>query len=801
MNPWLWTYHGYEPGQEGVREALCTLGNGYQATRGSLPESGADGTHYPGTYLAGVFDRLRASVDGQTVENESLVNTPNWLVLRVTGPEGQLFDCDTSEVLDHLIELDIRRALLTRRSRLRDDDGRVLAVTQRRFVSLRDPHVAALETTLVAENWSGQIVVESAIDGRVTNSGVARYAALGSDHLVGVDSRQPSDDVVSLEVETSDSKVRIAVAARTAILDEQLARAVKRSTTTDDRYAAQDLAIEMVEGVEATIDKVAATYTGRDVGIYEPLSEAEDTVVNVVSSFPDLLERHVVSWSHAWERGRIDLRDGEGHTGRVLNLHIFHLLQTASKNTTSLDVGVPARGLHGEAYRGHIFWDELFIFPFLNWRVPELSRALLQYRSRRLDRARRLAADAGYRGAMYPWQSASSGREETQVLHLNPRSGRWLPDASRLQHHIDGAVAYNVWQYWQVTADIEFMRFWGSEMILEIARFWSSAATYNHSLDRYEIKGVMGPDEYHEGYPDAEDPGLDNNAYTNVLAVWCLIRAFDALAILPRSRQRQLREKLGITPEEVDRWGDISRKMRLCFHDGVLSQFERYDELEELDWDGYRERYGNIQRLDRILEAEGASANDFKVAKQADTLMLFYLFSDSELRELLERLGYEYPNDFLRRNLEYYEARTSHGSTLSRTVSAFLFSRVDRERSWHQFREALRSDVTDSQGGTTAEGIHLGAMAGTVDLVQRCYTGIETREDMLRLDPVLPAELGGLKFQVRYRGHVLHLDFTAESITLYSEHDGGIARQSMRVCVRDDVYELEPGQTLEVAVH
>ena len=197
---------------------------------------------------------------------------------------------------------------------------------------------------------------------------------------------------------------------------------------------------------------------------------------------------------------------------------MFHLLQTVSEHTIDLDVGVPARGLHGEAYRGHIFWDELFVFPFLNLRFPELTRALLRYRVRRLPEARQAARAAGYRGAMYPWQSGSDGREETQRLHLNPRSGRWLPDNSHRQRHVNAAVAWNVWQYYQATGDLDFLAAYGAEMLLEIARFWASIATYNRALDRYEICGVMGPDEYHDGYPDRDEPGLDNNAYTNVMA-------------------------------------------------------------------------------------------------------------------------------------------------------------------------------------------------------------------------------------------------------------------------------------------
>ena len=208
------------------------------------------------------------------------------------------------------------------------------------------------------------------------------------------------------------------------------------------------------------------------------------------------------------------------------------------------------------------------------------------------------------------------------------------------------------------------------------------------------------------------------------MAVWCLQRAFETLDLLPATRSAELIEKMRISHEELDRWGDITRKMRLCFHDdGILSQFEGYDQLEELDWSAYRERYGNIGRLDRILEAEGDSTNRYKLAKQADTLMLFHLLSDAELGALLENLGYECDDEFFERNLRYYEQRTAHGSTLSGMVHAWLHSRQDPHRGWGLFREALESDINDVQGGTTAEGIHLGAMAGTVDLVQRCYGG------------------------------------------------------------------------------
>jgi trehalose/maltose hydrolase-like predicted phosphorylase len=351
-------------------------------------------------------------------------------------------------------------------------------------------------------------------------------------------------------------------------------------------------------------------------------------------------------------------------------------------------------------------------------------------------------------------------------------------------------------QYYQVTGDLAFLSAYGAEMLLEIARFWASIASYNHALDRYQIRGVMGPDEYHDGYPDRDEPGLDNNAYTNLMAAWVLCRALETLELLPDHRRTELTEQLGLRQEEVDRWDEVSRKLRVCFHDGdIISQFEGYGELEDLDWVGLRRRHGNIRRLDRILEAEGDTPNRYKASKQADVLMLFYLLSAEELRGLLERLGYRLEPAAIRRNVDYYLERTSHGSTLSGVVNAWVLARSDRRRSWRFFTEALASDVHDVQGGTTAEGIHLGAMAGTVDLAQRCYTGLEAREDVLRLNPSLPEELDGLDFEVRYRGNWgINLHLTPDRLRVRVPVS---CATPVRIGVNGQVVELAPGSTRE----
>ena len=230
------------------------------------------------------------------------------------------------------------------------------------------------------------------------------------------------------------------------------------------------------------------------------------------------------------------------------------------------------------------------------------------------------------------------------------------------------------------------------------------------------------------------------------------------LQLLPEPLRHDVEHELDVSRSELDRWEDLTRRRYVPFHgEGIISQFAGYDELEELDWDDYRRRYGDIQRLDRILHAEDDSPDRYKVAKQADTLMLFYLLTADELERILRGLGYDWSSDRIPPTIEYYRARTSHGSTLSAVVHSWLLARSDRRRSWDLFEHALRSDIDDVQGGTTQEGIHLGAMTGTLDLVQRGYTGLAVEENVLRFEPRLPDEVAELTFPLHYRGHQLRV--------------------------------------------
>ena len=792
-SPWWLTYDDLDRADEGVIETLCTLANGYLGSRGARPWAKDNGTSYPGTYLAGVYNRLQSEVVGELVEVESLINAPNWLLVTFRPDDGTWLGAKDAVVSSHRIRLDLRCGLMVRHCIVTDGAGRRTALTERRLVSMADPHLVALELSCTPINWSGRLEVRTALDGAVLDDETIEDRLLANRHLELIDQGGGESGDLWLRVRTVQSQITVGMAARCRIAEVDPQPPWTDISTPGSPEAW--VSVETSPGARTTVEKVVAIFTSKDRAISEPGLAARQTVAGAVD-FDELLVRQRAAWEPLWRRAAITVTDDQ-RSGAILNLHLFHLLQVASPHITEIDVGLGARGLHGEGYRGHVFWDTLFAFPVLNLRFPAVSRALVTYRSRRLPAARRAAIEAGHQGAMFPWQSGSDGRDETPMMLFNPQSDRWMPDRSRFERHVGLAVAYEAWQHWQVTGDLEFLAGPCADLIFEIARFFADLASWDGSLGRYRIAGVVGPDEFHDGYPWSPDPGVTDNAYTNALASWLLWHAGDLTGLLTAEHRTQAIDRLGVDDAETARWNSISRSLHIPFHDGVISQFAGYERLEPFDLEGYRHRYDNIGRLDLILEAEGDSVRRYQVGKQADVLMLLYLLSAEELRAVFGRMGYPLEPETIRTTVDYYAARVTHGSTLSRIVHSWVLARADRRSSWRYFQDALASDVTDSQGGTTREGIHLGAMAGTADILQRCYAGLEIREEALWLHPLLPPQLASLRFGVLFRGNDITIDVDHRRLRIEAEAGRGGPSTLM---VSGEPLVLHPGQVVEVPV-
>jgi len=791
QDSWLLKYHDYNQEQERSREALLAVGNGYFGTRGALEESRANKVNYPGTYITGLFNRLVSKVGERDIENEDFVNASNWLPLSFRIDKGPWFEFSpepTLKLREIHRTLDLRVGELRKEMVVEDPKGRQTRVVSSRFAGMADPHRAGLRYALTPLNYEGNIEIKSGLYGDHGNAGVERYNSLNQQHLEAV-SEDSSGEQMELLVKTTQSDIFIAVCASHSCTREHA-----EEIASGEGWIEKVFSLEVRKEQEVVLEKMVSIYTSRDPGVEDPLEDARITL-GAMSAYEGELKLSAGRWKELWERMDVVI-SGDREAQKLIRLHLFHMMVSASPHHAGLDSGIPPRGLHGEAYRGHIFWDELYILPLFNLHFPEVVKSVLMYRYRRLDAARAYAKEYGYEGAMFPWQSGSDGREETQIIHLNPLSGEWGDDYSSLQRHISLAIAYNIWNYYHVTGDKDFLAEYGAEILMDICKFWASKSALGKD-GKYHIDKVMGPDEFHETLPGSGVGGLTDNAYSNIMVSWMMDKAFRTLDIIGSDHRERLLNDLSISEEDLELWEKIKHGIALHVSDeGVVEQFQGYFGLEELDWDHYRDKYGDIHRLDRILKSEGKSPDDYKLAKQADFLMSFYNLGTSEVKHTLEGLSLVLPEDFAKSNFDYYIKRTSHGSTLSRLVHARLAGETGMiDLGWELYLDALRSDLEDIQGGTTGEGIHCGVMAGTVYDVLVSYAGLDLRGDIPKLNPVLPGHWKGLDFRFAFKGKIFLVSINGPQIKISGKNMG---KEIIKVHLCGKETELSEGKAVSM---
>lgn len=764
-NPWSLEYNDYDPKKEKSRESLLTVGNGYFGTRGALEETSASDTNYPGTYIAGLYNRLISKVADRDIENEDFVNIPNWLAVNFKINNEEWFDINTAKIISINRSLNFANACLSKTLVVEDNKGRQTKICSSRIASMASPHLAAIEYKITPLNYSGEIEIKSEIDGNTINDGVARYRDLNHKHLKTLN--QGTDDKIAwLLVKTNQSEIEIAQATKHSVLKNEKPIDIAGSNKAVSGKISFEFKSTLAQNENLTVEKIVCIFTSKKDDVKNPLEKCKSEIA-LAGSFNTILKESELAWNKIWNVIDIQI-DGDPKSQMLIRLHLYHLMVAASPHNKNIDAGIAARGLHGEAYRGHIFWDELYILPVYNLFFPEVAKSILNYRFRRIDKARAYATEHGYKGAMFPWQSGSDGREETQTVHLNPISGKWGDDYSSLQRHISIAIAYNTWYYFQVTNDLDFMGNGGAEMFFEICRFWASKSKKDESSGQYSISKVMGPDEFHEEHKKSPDGGLKDNAYTNIMVAWLFAKAAEILDKLSEKSKNEITSKIHLSKDEIKSWKTIAKNLNIPVSDeGIIEQFDGYFELKELDWDAYRKKYKNIYRLDRILKAEGKSPDDYKLAKQADTLMTFYNIDEEDVTGILKNTDNDIPEDYLKKNYEYYLNRTSHGSTLSRVVHAYLANLFgNKEEGNKLYFEALQSDFTDIQGGTTAEGIHAGVMGGTVLMAITTFAGVNLKTKYLKINPSLPKNWNSLKFNFWYKTNQYIIDLSHKQLKI-----------------------------------
>jgi trehalose/maltose hydrolase-like predicted phosphorylase len=791
---WCIEFDHYDEEDERRRTSLLALSNGMLSCRPSAPEAsagaatGGDGVHYAGFYRAGWYDDAPRLVNGRITDVAALVNLPHPFGLSIRLDGGSWMSADNIQRLSYRQTLRLDEAVVEREMTFALDDKQV-QLFEVWLVDMAQGNQAALSWTLRLPESVQRIQIRAGVDAGVANTALTGAAAYEGQRLQGMTVQTKRPGEVTASAHLHDRRWRMAMASRIRVYPPAehavSAQGVDSAHFIFDcaRPSDGNLHIE-VAGVAGIDDELP----GDDQAARELMLAALPP-----ERFEDVRSRHTQAWSRLWADSPFSITNPKHALS--LRLHAFHVLQTASPHSPGRNIGFPAKGWQ-EGYYGQVFWDEIFAFPFLVTRYPEIAAGLMRYRHRRLPAARELASDAGYSGAMFPWRSGRTGHEETPPYQYNPLSGNWMPDHTYLQRHVGSAVAYDAWLLFLATGDMALLAGEVGELILDVARFWGSCACFDESRQRYMICGVIGPDEYHNSYPDAAKPGLNNNAYTNVMGVWTLRCARKVIELLPAPQAHALRAKLAVADAELEHWDDVSRRMYLpILDDGVIEQFEGFDRLLPPDPEWLKD---GRPRLDWLLESQGDNCDRYQLTKQADVLTLAYLFTTPELNELFLHMGYELDEEAARRTIDYYMSRITHESSLSEVVCAGALARFDPQASWACFEQCLNVDLQAPSDGGTREGVHLGAMAGSLDVLQRHYLGIYLYVDGIHLEPAPPAALGDVTLGFWFRGAKLVVELSGNDLRLRSDPANDLM---ISVRHKGEVAALAPGKVVAVHCH
>ena len=707
----------FDSAQLRVRETVFTIGNGYLGTRGSFEEGYPQAL--PATLVHGVYD----DVPGVYTE---LANCPDWLSL-VIIVNGERFRLDRGEIIRYERQLDLRHGILSRSVRWRSPAGKTVDLRFERFASLADHQVLGLRCQITPINFNGTIEIQSNLNGYPDNQGF--------DHWEQLD-RGKMEQGVWLQVCTRSSRIELGMAAKMTAIGTNTSLQVTDALD----YPTLTIAFSATAGQTVGVEKVVALFTSQDAEL--PVQAAQSKLADL-PSYAVLLDAQQQAWNEVWQQSDVEI-EGDRNAQLAVRYNLFqlfigacsHIMGDCSENSR---VSVPAKTLSGLGYRGHVFWDtEIFILPFFTLTQPAIARSLLTYRYHTLDGARRKAAHSGYQGAMFAWESAATGDEMTPRWSIlsDPYAEAvriWCRDR---EIHISADIAYAVWQYWQATGDDRWLRDYGAEIILDTARFWISRVEWNAKQERYELRGIIGADEYHEQ--------VNNNAFTNRMVQWHLEKAVAVYEWLQQTFPDSavaLTQSLQLTPEQLLHWQTVIAQMYIPddAKTGLIEQFEGFFQLKDIDLSKYEPRNRSIQAVLGMDET-----NQRQVIKQPDVLMLLYLMRDTQA----------FSDVVLQKNWDYYAPRTdiTYGSSLGAAIHAILAANLNQTAdAYRYFMQAALVDLEDTRGNTT-DGIHAASAGGVWQAVVFGFGGIQLRESGPVATSHLPPTWTRLKFKLKWRG-------------------------------------------------
>jgi len=755
MSLWNIEQSLYEALDNKKYETIFTLANGYRGFRDYL-EFSKEGQ--AGNFIAGVYDKASEDVT-------EIVNCPNPLGLAIYVDNERL-DLDKHKVLEFNRVLDMQKGILKSKFVIELHDEKIIKIESERFVSRNNVHRWAAKYTFEPLNFEGKLYIENSIDGDTSNK--ANEIENKVKHYK-VDELQDLKNGIAIKASIIDTSLKI-IEITALEVDDNFNEFIKhRKFNINSLKVKERYEINLNNRQSYIFYKYGITYTERDTenNVFEVAEK--DYISFLRKGYEKELMDHVNIWENIWKD--IDIKiEGDNTAQRAIRFNLFQLSSSANRN--DYKVSIPAKALHGEGYKGHIFWDtEIFMLPFFTYTQPETAKSLLMYRYKALEAAKENAREKNFKGAQYPWESADTGAEVTPKWGKNFDGSIIKIYTGEEEFHINSDIVYAIIQYYKASGDEGFLINYGLEIIIETTKFWNSRVEYNYEKDRYEINKVIGPDEFHEH--------INNNAYTNCLAKWSIKNTLKLVEWI-RNKDKNIYEKLcrktRITDKDIEKWIYIEEKIYIPKDkDGnLIEQFEGYFMLQDImikkhDINGMPKWPENVEIKDMFKT---------QLIKQADVIMLLFLLNE------------EFDYNTKKVNYDYYERRTMHKSSLSPAIYSIMGLKVgDTKNAYKYFMKTALTDLENNQGNTW-EGLHAAAAGGVWQSLIFGFAGMSIEADgLVSFKPWLPEEWNSLNFNIKLHGNNINITIEKDRVFIKSDEE-------RKIKVNNIIYTLRKNEIL-----
>jgi maltose phosphorylase len=753
VDPWKIIEQDFDPARNSVSESIFSLGNEYMGIRGYF-EEGYSGGSFLGSYFNGVYEigEDAAALHYKSIVRHThfMINALDWLYTRISL-EGEVLDFSTSQISNYERILDLEKGVLSRSFVWKTLNGKLLYICFERFVSMVSPKHGCQRITFKALNFDGQVEVAMGLDFNTIHRSTGK-------NYWNCPKKDGNEKFIAIIGKTSLTEQKVFSGA--AVISDSI---LNKKVVEKDKYIGYEFSVKLEQDVKINIDKLVLNYVEKSKDISESDVWSEGTKLSqelLAADYDTEVKKHASYWEKVWNTFDITI-EGDLENQQGIRYCIFQMHQTYHGEDPSLNIG--AKGLTGEAYNGHTFWDtETYCLPFYIFNNPKAARNLLEYRYNTLQQAVERAKQLDCEGACYP------------IATLNGKEACTLWQHASLQFQPSTAVAYGIFHYVKVTEDKEFLYEKGCEMLIQICRFLAARGDWSRSRGEFGYFGVMGPDEF--------QMMVNNNCYTNYMAKKTFEYTSEVINEMKHKASGKydvLCSRLNFSDKETANWISMANRMRIPLEEstGIYEQHDGYFDLPHVDINEIPVEdfpLYNHWSYDRIYR------ND--MIKQPDVLMFMFLYSE-EFSLVSKRVNYE-----------YYEPRCIHESSLSPSIHSIFAAELGKHgEAFEFFKFATRMDL-DNYNRNTNEGLHTTSIAASWVNIVYGFGGMRSDGNHLKMNPSIPKLWEGYSFRILYRGSVISISVNKKTVEVKA-----VSGPNLTVNIYGSVYDInEEGINIQI---